>query len=178
MFLWSRVDAIGQNSPSQRSRSVVISKAMAYRVLHITSVSDESRPWLIKAEAVHRELRPQLDEAYLDQLTEIFGQGGELLVAIDKTSKAVVGVSLFRVYRDTFSGRKLYVDDLVTAASERSKGIGHVLMAWLKEEGVRRGAVSLILDSGCQRTNAHRFYFREGLVITAFNFKHELSPSQ
>ncbi|KAG9401184.1 hypothetical protein AC1031_009938 [Aphanomyces cochlioides] len=151
---------------------------MAYRVLHITSVSDGSRPWLIKAEAVHRELRPQLDEAYLDQLTEIFDQGGELLLAIDNTSEVVVGVSLFRVYRDTFNGRKLYVDDLVTAASERSKGIGHVLMAWLKEEGVRRRAVNLVLDSGCQRTNAHRFYFREGLVITCFNFKHELPHSQ
>ncbi|CAK4659895.1 unnamed protein product, partial [Aphanomyces euteiches] len=53
------------------------------------------------AEAVHRELRPQLDEAYLDQLTEIFDQGGELLLAIDNRSEAVVGVSLFRVYRDT-----------------------------------------------------------------------------
>jgi hypothetical protein len=32
----------------------------------------------------------------------------------------------------------------------------------------------LALDSGTQRTDAHRFYFREGLVIPAFCFRKTL----
>jgi hypothetical protein len=33
-----------------------------------------------------------------------------------------------------------------------------------------RGCDYLGLDSGTQRQKAHRFYFREGLTITAFHF--------
>lgn len=32
------------------------------------------------------------------------------------------------------------------------------------------GCSGLVLDSGVQRTRAHRFYFREGFVIHAYNF--------
>jgi hypothetical protein len=32
----------------------------------------------------------------------------------------------------------------------------------------------LALDSGTQRTDAHRFYFREGMVIPSFCFRKNL----
>ncbi|KAF0701565.1 Aste57867_7996 [Aphanomyces stellatus] len=147
---------------------------------HITAINDTTRPWLIQAEAVHRELRPQMDASYLTQLEEIFAEGGELVLATEEQAgrNAVVGLALFRVYRDTFNGRKLYVDDLVTTALKRSGGVGHALITWLKEEGARRHAVNVVLDSGCQRTDAHRFYFREGFVITSFNFKAAIKPTK
>ena len=86
----------------------------------------------------------------------------------------VVGVAVFRYYENTFSGRKFYVDDLVTDEAFRSGGIGHAMLAFLEKLARGRGCDSLELDSGTQRTRAHKFYFREGFVIPAFVFRKDL----
>jgi GNAT superfamily N-acetyltransferase len=55
------------------------------------------------------------------------------------------------------------VDDLVTDEAHRSRGIGRTL---LRPSGTTSAqdlqCDVLALDSGTQRTDAHRFYFREG----------------
>ena len=131
--------------------------------------------WLARAEATHRELRPQLDSDYADQMQAIFADGGEMIVAVD--GEDVLGVAVFRQYRDTFSGTKFYVDDLVTTSQRRSQGVGKLLLDWLQQEARQRGAANFMLDSGTQRIDAHRFYHREGLVIASFNFRKPLHPN-
>jgi hypothetical protein len=37
------------------------------------------------------------------------------------------------------------------------------------------GCAKLNLDSGTQRQQAHKFYFREGMVVTSFHFAKPLS---
>ncbi|WP_269533013.1 GNAT family N-acetyltransferase [Chitinimonas sp. BJYL2] len=145
---------------------------------HILRITNEQRhlidpAWLARAEAVHRELRPQLDADYSGQMQGIFDDGGEMVVAVD--GENVLGVAVYRVYRDTFSGTKCYVDDLVTTSSQRSQGVGKLLLDWLQQEATRRGAVNFMLDSGTHRVDAHRFYHREGLVIASFNFRKPLN---
>jgi GNAT superfamily N-acetyltransferase len=68
------------------------------------------------------------------------------------------------------------VDDLVTAGARRSLGVGHALMQWLEQRARDLACVALVLDSGTQRTRAHRFYFREGLAVVCFNFSKDLAP--
>ncbi|GAB3243744.1 GNAT family N-acetyltransferase [Chitinimonas naiadis] len=131
--------------------------------------------WLARAEATHRELRPQLGTDYAGQMQAIFADGGEMIVAID--GEDVLGVAVFRQYRDTFSGTKFYVDDLVTTSQRRSQGVGKLLLDWLQQEARQRGATNFMLDSGTQRIDAHRFYHREGLVIASFNFRKPLHPN-
>lgn len=131
--------------------------------------------WLARAEAVHRELRPQLASDYVAQMQGIFADGGEMVIAID--GEHVLGVAVFRQYRDTFSGTKFYVDDLVTTSQRRSQGVGKLLLDWLQQEARRRGATNFMLDSGTQRIDAHRFYHREGLVIASFNFRKPLQAN-
>ncbi len=65
-------------------------------------------------------------------------------------------------------GRLLYVDDLVSAAL-RSHGDG-ALMAWLVAYAREQGCVSLQLDSGVQRYDAHRFYFSQRMHIASYHF--------
>jgi hypothetical protein len=43
-------------------------------------------------------------------------------------------------------------------------------MDWLKNEARTRGCVQLHLDSGVQREQTHRFYFRERLTINCYHF--------
>jgi hypothetical protein len=47
-------------------------------------------------------------------------------------------------------------------------------MQFLENEAKRRGANYLELESGTQRTQAHKFYFREGMTISSFSFRKAL----
>lgn len=48
--------------------------------------------------------------------------------------------------------------------------MGPALLANLAQRAAAAGCRILDLDSGTQRADAHRFYMREGFVITSFHF--------
>jgi GNAT superfamily N-acetyltransferase len=119
--------------------------------------------------AVLRELRPHLTaESFASLYEEGYGQGLRYLAAFE--GDRCVGAAGWRVMVTTDTLRKLYVDDLVTKASHRSRGVGQALLAHLGERASEGGCQVLDLDSGVQRADAHRFYMREGFVITSFHF--------
>ncbi|MFG2340705.1 GNAT family N-acetyltransferase [Streptomyces yangpuensis] len=120
------------------------------------------------------ELRPHLtEELFLSVLAEGQGQGLRFTAAYD-TDGGCVGAAGWRVVATTSMVRKLYVDDLVTSAASRSTGVGHALLAHLEQHARAAGCTALTLDSGTQRTDAHRFYFRERMAVTAFSFEKPL----
>ncbi|MDP2345127.1 MAG: GNAT family N-acetyltransferase [Deltaproteobacteria bacterium] len=129
--------------------------------------------WLPRAEAVHRQLRPDLAPNYAGTMGRVFAGGGRMSVAV--VDDVVAGVAVFRVYVNTADGRHMYVDDLVTDETRRSSGVGKALLDHLQKRAVEQGCKSFKLDSGCQRQQAHKFYFREGLVVCAFHFRKMLS---
>jgi GNAT superfamily N-acetyltransferase len=132
-------------------------------------VGDE---WLARAESVHRQLRPHLPAGYADKMARVLK---EARMALAVKGEAVLGLAVYRWHENTFDGLKFYVDDLVTDETHRSAGVGHALVAHLEKVAKGLGASGLVLDSGTQRTQAHKFYFREGFVIPAFNFKKSFS---
>ena len=125
--------------------------------------------------AVMRELRTHLkDEAeFVARCRVQIAQAGWQLIYIEDGG-AVAAVAGFRIQHMLFSGKTLYVDDLVTAESLRSKGFGETLMAWMETHAREQGCETFSLDSGTQRTGAHKFYFRQGLPITSFHFAKKL----
>lgn len=96
-------------------------------------------------------------------------QAGYSLVYLEEhdTIQAVAG---FRILDKLVDGRLLYVDDLVTDTSKRSRGYGSALLDWLVDYAKSLDCVSVQLDSGVQRAKAHRFYFRKGMKISGFHF--------
>jgi GNAT superfamily N-acetyltransferase len=124
---------------------------------------------LERAQGVHRQLRTTLPADYVAKMRRVFAGGGRMIVAGD--GDVVLGVAVWRIHENTFAGVHLYVDDLVTDETQRSRGVGHALMQWLERRARDRGCSCVVLDSGTQRTRAHAFYFREGMAITSFNFK-------
>jgi hypothetical protein len=128
-----------------------------------------TRPELLaSAESVHRQLRPQIPPGYVARMKEIFAGGAEMAVAV--VDGKVAGITVFRVIEKTFTGRELYCDDLVTDEKQRSTGVGHALIAYMERIVAERKCDAFALDSGCQREQAHKFYFREGMTVTAFHF--------
>ena len=121
------------------------------------------------------ELRPHLSADSLRAIyDEGYPQGLRFLAAYD--GGHCVGVAGWRLVATTHVGRKLYVDDLVTTESARSNGVGHALLDELAARATVAGCSVLDLDSGVQRAEAHRFYFRERMHITSYHFARRLRP--
>jgi GNAT superfamily N-acetyltransferase len=139
-------------------------------------VLDRGDPRVAAALDVLATLRDQLDRAELEARYRAACDEGYQLAAVF-ASDACVAVAGFRVSTNLYLGRNLYVDDLVTSPAERSSGYGHLLHQWLVDHATAAGCAVLHLDSGTQRTAAHRFYLREGHVISAFHFLRPLGSA-
>ncbi len=130
------------------------------------------RDWLLRAEPVHRQLRDKLPADYCARIVQVLAGGARLWLATE--GQAVVGVAVWRLVENTYEGRRLYVDDLVTDTAARSRGIGRYILSCLEEKARSLGCQVLALDSGTQRERAHQFYFRFGMTISSFCFRKNL----
>ena len=80
-------------------------------------------------------------------------------------------------YQDLHSvrfGYRAWVEDLAVHPDHRSRGIGARLLAAARDWARERGSTHLELDSAEARTDAHRFYEREGASRRSFSFGWEL----
>lgn len=136
----------------------------------------ETEDELAAAWPVIRQLRPALAR---DALVAAVRQQREegYLTAGAYADGACVAFAGYRIQRMLAHGKLLYVDDLVSDAAVRGAGHGRALLDWLRQEATRLGCDALQLDSGCQRQEAHAFYFRAGLRITSFHFSQTLAPA-
>ena len=132
---------------------------------------------ILACRAVMAELRPRIAGGdFLRTVRALEADGLRLACVRDRGR--VVAVAGYRISTNLFCGRHLYVDDLVTAESERSKGHGKALLAWLREVAVENDCDVLHLDSGVQRKRAHQFYLREGLELSSYHFSERLKPRE
>jgi GNAT superfamily N-acetyltransferase len=123
-----------------------------------------------RCHAVMRELRPHFDDAdkFVERVQRQQRDGYRVaFVEADGDVRAVAG---YRFLESLFSGRFLYVDDLVTREADRSSGFGGQLLDWLIKEARAHGCENLELDSGVQRFDAHRFYFAKRMKISSYHF--------
>lgn len=119
---------------------------------------------------VMRELRPHHGnrQAFVRQVQRQMREGFRLAYLQSGTEiRAAAG---YRIYELLFSGRTLYVDDLVTREADRSLGFGGQLFDWLVAEAQRENCRALTLDSGVQRFDAHRFYLLKRMKIASHHF--------
>ena len=115
------------------------------------------------------ELRPHRSAEYFMEMIPVqFREGFQLIyVGDNEMAFAVLG---FRTINFLFSGKTLYIDDLVTHSAHKRNGYGGMLMNWIKQYAKENGYDHLSLDSGFQRKDAHRLYLNTGLEITSFHF--------
>jgi len=122
---------------------------------------------------VMAELRPHVSrEEFLPVVHALRDDG--LRLACIRAEGRIVAVAGYRISTNLFYGKHLYVDDLVTADSVRSKGYGKELLAWLRALAVENDCDAFHLDSGVQRKHAHEFYLREGLELNSYHFSVQL----
>lgn len=115
------------------------------------------------------QLRPQHTETSLvAQIKQQQALGYQIAYVID--NGRVLSVAGFVVGIKLAWQKHIYIDDLVTDESQRSTGAGKKLLDWLLNHARDTGCQQLHLDSGVQRFGAHRFYLREGFIISSHHF--------
>lgn len=123
---------------------------------------------------VMSELRPHLLQDDFVTIVRHMEQEGYKLAFIKK-EREVVAVAGYRISRNLFMGKNLYVDDLITANQHRSQGYGKKLIEWLRSIAIEQKCQVFHLDSGTHRGQAHKFYFQQGLTIASYHFSESLN---
>jgi GNAT superfamily N-acetyltransferase len=147
-----------------------------------------------RAVAALRELRPHLptdDAEVVARIDEVQRPEGYRLLAVlppdaphdaddpddpDGTADGdALAVAGFRRVSNLAWGDVVYVDDLVTRAAARGRGLAAALLTAVDDEARRLGASAVHLDSGHgpDRAAAHRAYLRHGYRLSS----HHLSRS-
>ena len=127
---------------------------------------------------VMRELRPlfQEPEQFVERVLRQRKEGYQL--AFVESEGEVCVVAGYRFLESLFSGKFLYVDDLVTREKDRSRSFGGQLLDWLVEQAREHGCENLELDSGVQRFGAHRFYFSKRMSISSYHFRIKIDQKE
>lgn len=119
-------------------------------------------------------LRPHLgDTDFYTMIPALFEEGYRIIfIGDDHLAYSVAG---YRTLNFLYSGKTLYIDDLVTLPEHLKKGYASHLLDWLKSYARMNGYDHLSLDSGFQRKTAHRLYLNEGLEMEGFHFGRKVS---
>lgn len=106
------------------------------------------------------QLRKMLGKQMKDRFEVIF-------VGNEKTVYAMAG---FRTMEVVFSGKTLYVDDLITHPDHRRQGYGGALLRWMIQYAKDHHYDHFSLDSGHERKKAHQLYLKHGLDVIGAHF--------
>ncbi|MEN1968743.1 GNAT family N-acetyltransferase [Lentibacillus sp. N15] len=124
----------------------------------MTSIIELKRKkqWL-EAFPVINQLRTDLtEESFIGLLMEMKEQKYKLFALYEEDRiVSVAGVS-WRV--NFYNKRHVFIYDLATDAAYRSHGYGEKLLNFIHQWAKDQDAEFIALESGIQRTNAHRFY--------------------
>lgn len=124
---------------------------------------------LREGEKLHRYFRPNIEGDYLAYMRRMAQEGAHVMHLVDEGE--VRALAVWRDYLTTYCGRRFEIDDLVTDEAHRSQGYGATIMRCLEAKAAEIGADAVMLVSATHRTHAHRFYFRERFLATAFLFQ-------
>lgn len=133
----------------------------------------QDRSQLERCYSLMSQLRPALTPEEFITRVEL-QQAERYRLAYLEHEGDIVALAGFRMMNVLWSGRTLYVDDLVTDAAVRSRGFGERMVRWLEALAKSEGCATLALDSGTHREEAHAFYFRMELRISDFHFQKKL----
>jgi GNAT superfamily N-acetyltransferase len=130
----------------------------------------ESDAEILACLSVMRDWRPHIggEGDFVARVRRLQEQGYRLAAVWNEDQ--VVACAGYHLAENLIRGRHLHVNELVTARTARSTGIGQHLLQALIEEARNLDCKALVLECGLINPRAHAFYFREGLRISAFRF--------
>lgn len=109
-----------------------------------------------------KQLRTHLSEEDYISLVESAMKENHYRVFGVWNDNNLMGVAGFMPMTTLYYGRFIWICDLVTDQSARSKGYGSQLLRYIETYAKENGYEKVALSSGLQRHDAHRFYENKG----------------
>ncbi|CAL5227449.1 g10415 [Coccomyxa viridis] len=127
--------------------------------------------------AAMSELRTHFKEDssnFVQRVQQQRERGYHLVYLEDQGSIQAVAGYRIRDSLERATPRDMYVADLVSMPTARSKGYGYHIFSFLEETAKKAGCARLLLESNIERERAHKFYVNQGLTKTAYRFAKDL----
>ncbi|MGG2028309.1 GNAT family N-acetyltransferase [Gottfriedia sp. S16(2024)] len=134
----------------------------------------KSKDELVKAFNLLNQLRTHLTlEKFEEQYNQMHKEGYRLIgLEVNDEIVAVAGINILTNF---YNNKFLFVYDLVTKETERSKGYGEELMTYIHRYAREQECSHVTLESALHRVDAHRFYEEKmGYDKFCYSFRYTL----
>ena len=126
------------------------------------------------AYAVLSQLRPELNYKEFEDLIYDMRYMDYKMIGIFEGDNLVTYAGV-AIQTNLYHKRHLYIYDLVTDFSQRSKSYGKMMLDYLSDYAKVGACENIVLSSGLQRTEAHNFYTVNDFEKKSFVFVKALS---
>lgn len=123
---------------------------------------------------VLQQLRTNLSEEEALSLWNVMKGERYQLFAMYSEHGAVVTLAGVAICTNFYNEKHVFLYDLITAKSHRSKGYGEKMLSYIEMWGREHDCSSVVLTSAFVRKAAHRFYEREGYEKVSYAFRKQL----
>jgi len=121
-----------------------------------------------------KQLRPHLSfEDFLQTYDEANNSNQFQFIGIEENDH-LVALMGYRILFDFVHGKHLYIDDLVSSESHRSKGYGAMLLEHADKIAKENGCSNLRLCTGVENERGKTFYEKNAWQLKALVFKKKL----
>jgi GNAT superfamily N-acetyltransferase len=124
---------------------------------------------LPEAYEVLSQLRVDLDYKDFEDLVYEMRHKEYKMIGVFEGVELVTYAGVF-IQTNLYHKRHLFVDDLVTYDSFRSRGYGDAMIDYLTNYAKVAMCENIVLSSGIQRVEAHKFYKKMGFEKKSFVF--------
>jgi GNAT superfamily N-acetyltransferase len=114
--------------------------------------------------------RPWDPPAALERLAEAIASPRSTILVAENDGALIAFCTAYVEFNSVRFGRRCWVEDLAVDPERRSLGVGATLLDAARSWARSAEATHLELDSGLARTDAHRFYEREGGTRQSYTF--------
>jgi GNAT superfamily N-acetyltransferase len=116
-----------------------------------------------------KQLRVELSyDAFEDLIYEMRHMEYKMIGLFER--EKLISYAGVAIQTNFYHKRHLYIFDLVTDQAFRSQGYGKMMMEYLADYAKTGACENLVLSSGLQREDAHRFYEKEGFDKRSYLF--------
>ncbi|CAM4446386.1 GNAT superfamily N-acetyltransferase [Paenibacillus endophyticus] len=119
---------------------------------------------------VMNELRTNMTlELFIETVKTMTNEGYQLIAIYDNNE--IAGVTGIICRTNFYYGKHVFVYDLVTKSSVRSKGYGARLLDYVYQIGKEQECKVVALDSAFNNSKAHKFYHQMGFEQFCYSFR-------
>jgi ribosomal protein S18 acetylase RimI-like enzyme len=135
-----------------------------FEIRELNSVEEMSEQLLLL-----KMLTPELTEENLETWLPSMIDKGYRMIGVFEGRKCIALTGIWTGHK-LYAGKYLEIDNFVTSAEYRGKGIGKLLTDHVVSIAKKENCSCVMLDAYTSNTEGHRFYMREGFVIKGFHF--------